>query len=195
LPVRARCSGIHGTTDATTRQDMTDAEHDPADPAAIEARVRAHLDALAADYDVVEIDPAFANTAAFCERYGYPEHTSGNCILVASKTGERKHVACVVPATMQADVNRTVRKRMGVRKVSFAPAEETVGLTGMLPDGVTPFGLPEDVPVYVAEELLAHPRVIVGGGSRRCKIEVDPEVFTRMPQAEVVPELARRPPG
>ena len=171
---------------------MSEQQHDPE---RIEAQVRAHLDALEADYDVVQIDPAFANTTDFCARYGYPPETSGNCILVASKTGERKHVACVVPATMQADVNRVVRKRMGVRKASFAPADETVALTGMLPDGVTPFGLPDHVPVYVAEELLAHDRVIVGGGSRRCKIEVDPEVFRRMPAAEVVPGLARRPPS
>jgi prolyl-tRNA editing enzyme YbaK/EbsC (Cys-tRNA(Pro) deacylase) len=170
---------------------VTEREHDPD---AIEARVRAHLDRLNATYDVVEIDPAFANTAAFCERYGYPPETSGNCIVVASKTGERAHVACVVPATMQLDVNRTVRKKMGVRKASFAPPDETVALTGMLPDGVTPFGLPEDVPVYVAEELVAHPRIIVGGGSRRVKIDVDPEVFGRMPEAEVVPGLARQPP-
>lgn len=165
--------------------------NDQHDAETIEARVRAHLDALDATYDVVEIDPAYANTADFCARYGYPPETSGNCIVVASKTGERTHVACVVPATMQLDVNRTVRKKMGVRKASFAPAEETVALTGMLPDGVTPFGLPEDLPVYVAEPLLAHDRIIVGGGSRRVKIDVDPEVFTRMPQAEVVPALVR----
>jgi prolyl-tRNA editing enzyme YbaK/EbsC (Cys-tRNA(Pro) deacylase) len=171
---------------------MTEQQHDPE---AIEARVRAHLDELGAHYDVVEIDPEYANTAAFCERYGYPPDTSGNCILVASKTGARTYVACVVPATMQLDVNRTVRKKMAVRKASFAPPEETVALTGMLPDGVTPFGLPDGVPVYVAEELLAHPRVIVGGGSRRCKIEVDPEVFTRMPGAAVVPDLTRPPPS
>ena len=169
---------------------MTEREHDPE---AIEAQVRAHLDRLEATYDVVEIDPAFANTTAFCERYGYPEATSGNCIVVASKTGERTYVACVVPATMQLDVNRTVRKKMGVRKASFAPPDETVALTGMLPDGVTPFGLPEDVPVYVAEELVAHSRIIVGGGSRRVKIDVDPQVFRRMPEVEIVAELTRPP--
>jgi prolyl-tRNA editing enzyme YbaK/EbsC (Cys-tRNA(Pro) deacylase) len=150
-------------------------------------------------YEAIQIEPEYANTAAFCERYGYPPETSGNCIVVASKTGEQRYVACVVPATMQLDVNRIVRKRMGVRKASFAAAEETVALTGMLPDGVTPFGLPAGprgpFPVYVAPELLDYERVIVGGGSRRIKIDVDPEVFARMPGTEVVPQLARQPPG
>ena len=175
---------------------MVEPQHDPD---AVEARVRAHLDRLGATYELIEIDPQRANTAAFCEHYGYPLETSGNCIVVASKTGARQHVACVVPATMQLDVNRTVRKRMGVRKASFAPAGETVALTGMLPDGVTPFGLPDTprgpFPVYVAPELCEHERVIVGGGSRRVKIHVDPEVFTRMPGAEIVPDLARAPGG
>lgn len=159
----------------------------------IEAQVRTHLDELGATYRLVEIDPAHADTATFCAEYGFPPETSGNCIVVASKTGERTYCACVVPATMQLDVNKTVRKLMGVRKASFAPAEETVELTGMLPDGVTPFGLPDGVPCYVASELLEHPRVIVGGGSRRVKVEVDPEVFTRMPRTEVRDDLTRSP--
>jgi prolyl-tRNA editing enzyme YbaK/EbsC (Cys-tRNA(Pro) deacylase) len=162
-----------------------------ASPDPIEERVRAHLDDLGASYEVIEIDPAHANTADFCAQYGYPLDTSANCILVASKTGERTYSASLVPATKQLDVNRTVRRRMGVRKASFAPAEEAVELTGMLPDGVTPFGLPDGIPIYVAEELMAHPTVIVGGGSRRIKIDVDPEVFERMPYAEIVADLTR----
>ncbi len=40
---------------------------------------------------------------------------------------------------------------------------------------------------------MRHPRVIVGGGSRRVKIAVDPQVFERMPGAEVIDDLARPP--
>lgn len=157
----------------------------------VEQAVRAHLDALAADYDWVTIDPEHAQTAAFCERYGYPPEGSGNCILVVSKTGEKRYAACVVQATRQLDVNRTVRKLLGVRKASFAPPEETEALTGMRSDGVTPFGLPEDVPVYVDAPIAELDRVVVGGGSRRVKVAVDPEVFARMPQAELVEGLSR----
>lgn len=161
----------------------------------IEQQVLASLEALGARYERIRIDPAHANTAVFCERYGYPVETSANCILVASKTGDRTYAACLVPAALQVDVNRVVRKLMGVRKASFAAGGETEEVTGMLTDGVTPFGLPEGITVYVDARVLEIPQVIVGGGSRAVKIAVDPEVFLRMPSAEVVAGLARVPPS
>ena len=160
----------------------------------IEQRVLAALDALDATYTVVRIDPAFAVTADFCAEYGYGMDESANCIVVASKTGERQHVACLVQATRRLDVNGVVRRRMGVRKVSFAPADETVDVSGMLPNGVTPFGLPEKLPLWVDAGVMAFERVIVGGGSLSLKLLVDTEVFSRMPQCEIVEGLAKPPP-
>lgn len=149
------------------------------------------LEALDADYSPIRIDPAYANTAAFCERYGYAPEISANCIIVASKTADRRHAACLVQATRRLDVNGTVRRRLGVRKVSFAPPEETTALTGMLPDGVTPFGLPPTLPLWVDAGVVEHEQVIVGGASRALKILVASEVFSRMPHAEVVEGLAQ----
>lgn len=157
----------------------------------IEHLVLGHLDELGADYDVIRIDPAFANTALFCREYGYAEDISANCIVVASKTGERKVAACLVLATTRLDVNGTVRRLIGARKVSFAPAEDTVALTGMLPDGVTPFGLPADLPLFVDARVVEHDRIIVGGGSRSLKLLVDSSVFEKMPQAQVIDGLSR----
>ena len=157
----------------------------------VEAAVLGHLDRLDASYSVVRIDPAYANTALFCQEYGYAMAASANCILVASKTGERTYAACLVPATRRLDVNGTVRRLLGVRKASFAPPQEAVELTGLLPDGVTPFGLPEAVPVYVDAELMAFDRVIVGGGSRSLKLEVATETFLTMEQAQVVEGLSK----
>ncbi len=159
----------------------------------IEARILAALDSLAVDYDAVRIDPAFAVTADFCARYGYSMDASANCIVVTSKTGAKQHVACVVQATRRLDVNGTVRRRMGVRKASFAPADETTAVTGMLPNGVTPFGLPGDLPVWVDGGVMAHDRVIVGGGSLSLKLLVPTEAFRRLPNAEVVAGLAKEP--
>lgn len=163
---------------------MTDAEK-------AEHAVLAALDALGADYEPIRIDPAWASTAAFCERYGYEPQTSANCIIVAARAGPPRHAACLVQATRRLDVNRVVRRRLGVRKASFAPAEETVALTGMVPDGVTPFGLPEDLPLWVDSGVVACEQVVVGGGSRALKILVASEVFARMPGAEVVDGLSQ----
>ena len=38
--------------------------------------------------------------------------------------------ACLVLATDRADVNKTVRKHLDVRKISFAPMDEAVSQTG-----------------------------------------------------------------
>lgn len=157
----------------------------------IERAVLEHLDAAGAAYTAVRIDPQYANTALFCERYGYSMEASANCIVVAGRTGDRPVAACLVQATRRLDVNGVVRRLLGVRKASFAPAEQTTELTGMLPDGVTPFGLPPEMPLYVDAAVIEVGRVIVGGGSRSLKIEVDTDVFARLPQAQVVEGLSR----
>ena len=64
----------------------------------VEARVAASLKAVGVPYEVLECDPEFADTAVFCERYGYRLEDSGNTIVVASKRGEKKYSACVVRA-------------------------------------------------------------------------------------------------
>jgi prolyl-tRNA editing enzyme YbaK/EbsC (Cys-tRNA(Pro) deacylase) len=148
------------------------AEPEPQDPT--EAAVLQAVAATGAAYDVLEIDPDLADTAAFCEAYGYAPEASANCILVASRDEPPVVAACVVLATTKLDVNKRVRKLLGVRKLSFAPAELTRELTGMEIGGVTPFGLPTEVPLHIDARIGALDRVIVGGGSRRLKLHVDP---------------------
>src|SRR5947208_3233666 len=93
--------------------------------------VAAAVAKLGVPYELIPIDPAFADTAAFCEKYGYPVERSCNTIIVASKKEPKKFVACVVLAHTRLDVNKRVTKLMGVSKASFASAEEMVALTGM----------------------------------------------------------------
>jgi len=158
-----------------------------------DARVRDSLDALGVPYEVMPIDPAFADTGQFCEKYGIPLANSANTIVVASKKEPKLYCACVVLATTRLDVNHTVRRLMGAARVSFATAEETQALTGMMIGGVTVFALPPDVPLYVDERLMGLDWLILGGGSRSTKIRTSPEVFRRMPNATIVPGLATAP--
>lgn len=150
----------------------------------------AALDRLGVPYEVVPCDPAFADTAAFCERYGYPPDHAGNTIVVASKKEPKQYAACVVTATTRLDVNHAVRDLMGVAKVSFATAEEMAQLTGMTVGGVTVFGLPDGTPIYVDARVMALDYAILGTGGRNGKIKVSPEVLRRLPQARMVQDLA-----
>src|SRR2546425_9698649 len=128
-----------------------------------EAPVLAALAGLGVEYERLECDPAAADTAAFCARYGIPPERSANTILVASKKEPRVYAACVVLATTTLDVNHVVRSLLGVSRLSFASADETVAVTGMLVGGGTPFGPPEGLPVYVAEAVMALEWVVLGG--------------------------------
>jgi prolyl-tRNA editing enzyme YbaK/EbsC (Cys-tRNA(Pro) deacylase) len=156
----------------------------------VEARVRHALDALGVPHELIPIDPDYADTAAFCERYGVPLEHAGNTIIVASKREPKQFAACVVKATTRLDVNHAVRRLMGVAKLSFASAEETRALTGMLIGGVTVFALPPDLSVYVDDKLLALDWVILGSGSRSSKIKISPAVFRRLANAQIVPGLS-----
>ena len=156
----------------------------------IEAAVVAVLEGLRADFESFDIDPGFADTAAFCARYGFTLEESANAILVASKQPPGVYSLCLALATTRLDVNHVVRDLMGVRKLSFAPAEVTREVTGMEIGGVTPFGVTAGLPIYVDAAVTRLPRCIVGGGSRGMKVKVDPEVFGRMPGVKVVEGLA-----
>jgi prolyl-tRNA editing enzyme YbaK/EbsC (Cys-tRNA(Pro) deacylase) len=159
----------------------------------IELRVRRVLEALGVPYVLMSIDPAFADTAACCEHYGLPPDHAGNTIIVASKKDPKQYCACVVKATTRLDVNHAVRSLMGASRLSFASAEETRALTGMLIGGVTVFALPADLPAYVDEGLMSLDYVILGSGSRSSKIKISPEVFRRVPNARIVPGLGLEP--
>jgi prolyl-tRNA editing enzyme YbaK/EbsC (Cys-tRNA(Pro) deacylase) len=156
----------------------------------IERRVIAMLDGLGVPYELHRIDPAFADTAAYCERYGSsPEHAA-NTIIVASKKEPKQYAACVVKATRRLDGNHTVRRLMNTPRISFASAEETRAVTGMMIGGVTVLALPPELPIYVDDTLMDLPWIILGGGSRSLKIRISPEVFRKLPGATVVAGLS-----
>ena len=161
---------------------MTDAD--------IDARVKDMLEGLGVPYEILHIDPDFADTAQFCEQYGIPLDQSANTIVVASKKEPKQYAACVVLATTRLDVNHAVRRAMNVSRLSFASAEETRALTGMMIGGVTVFALPPDLPIYVDEAVMAPEWIILGGGSRSTKVKASPEVLRRLPRVTIVPALA-----
>jgi len=156
----------------------------------IETKVKKRLEELSIIYEWVPVDPSFADTAEFCEKYGYSMEESGNTIIVASKRGALKYAACIVLGVDRLDVNKKVRKLMEVSRLSFANAEATTNLTGMIIGGVTPFGLPEDLPVYVDSKVMVTSRLILGGGSRSGKIVLTPKELLKDPAIQVIDGLS-----
>jgi prolyl-tRNA editing enzyme YbaK/EbsC (Cys-tRNA(Pro) deacylase) len=149
------------------------------------------LDARGVDYEVMECDPDFADTAAFCEKYGISPDESANTIVVVGKSEPRRYVACVVLATTRLDVNGIVRQRLGVKKASFASADETRDLTGMLIGGVTPVALPDGIPIWVDAAVTKPASIVLGGGDRSTKLRMTPAALVSLPNVEVVEDLAK----
>ncbi|WP_433800569.1 YbaK/EbsC family protein [Actinomycetospora sp. CA-084318] len=156
------------------------------------AALTALPDDVARSCGVAAIDPDLADTAAFCEAYSSPLDLSANCVVVTgARSGEQRFAACVVLATTRADVNGVVRRRIDVRKASFAATDLAVELTGMEYGGITPFGLPADWPVLVDPAVLAAPAVVVGSGVRGSKLVVPGSVLGLLPGAEATEGLGR----
>ncbi len=156
----------------------------------ISQKVVETLNLSGSDYEIIEIDPDFADTAEFCQKYGYPLENSGNTIIVASKKDPVQYSACLVKATDRLDVNNTVRKLMGVRKLSFATREQTIVLTGMEIGGVTPFALPENLPVYIDQKVMGLEYVILGSGVRSSKVKASPEILMKSPNTQLISGLS-----
>ncbi|WP_349260290.1 YbaK/EbsC family protein [Actinocrinis sp.] len=146
------------------------------------------------EIQVGAIDPALADTAAFCAEYGVGLDESANCVVVAAKrAGQTTYAACLVLATTRADINGLARRHLGARKISFAPMDEAVELTGMEYGGITPVGLPADWPILIDAAVAAAPRVVVGSGIRGSKLWLPGLALTLLPGAEVLPGLGMVP--
>ncbi|MBO0836955.1 MAG: YbaK/EbsC family protein, partial [Actinobacteria bacterium] len=156
-------------------------------PDLLAANVATALEKLAAqrvmtDIGVAEIDPALADTAAFCEKYGVAPSESANCVVVAGRRdGQTRMAACMILATTRADVNGLVRRELDVRKCSFAPVETAVELTGMEYGGITPIGLPADWPILVDKAVAESDRVVIGSGIRGSKLTLPGAALASLP--------------
>jgi prolyl-tRNA editing enzyme YbaK/EbsC (Cys-tRNA(Pro) deacylase) len=159
----------------------------PADPErdALERSLAGH-----GPYELFACDPALADTAAFCAAYGFAPEDSANTIVVIGKSDPPVFAACVVLATHRLDVNRVVKQRLGTRKASFASPDETRELTGMEIGGVTAFGLPAGLPLWVDAAVMDRGRIVLGGGSRSWKVIAPPAILRTLPNVEIVDDLA-----
>ena len=158
----------------------------------VTAALAALDEAVSSAVGVAEIDPAAADTAAFCERYGVSLADSANCVVITGRRdGEPRYAACVILATTRADVNNTARRELDVRKASFAAMDDAVAQTGMEYGGITPVGLPAAWPVLVDALVADTPTVIIGSGLRRSKLVLPGKLLASLPGARVIEGLAR----
>ena len=149
----------------------------------LDPNVQQAVDALGVHCEVLECNPEWADTDVFCANYNIPRDHAANAILIASKSEPKQYAVCLVLATTKIDVNHAVSKLMGIKRLSFAPAEETKVVTGQAIGGVTVFALPPAIPLYIDNRIMEKDYVIVGGGNRSTKIKLAPSELRKIPQA------------
>ncbi len=156
--------------------------------------VRAALGAwpYAEEIAVVEIDPAYADTAAMSEHYAIPLEAGANCVVVMGRRdGQERAAACVVRADTRADVNNLVKRTLDVRKASFLSMERAVEESAMEYGGITPVGLPDRWRLLVDSACLDIETAVIGSGVRRSKLLVPGRLLGEVTGAEVLAGLGR----
>ncbi len=152
---------------------------------ALDPGVARAIESLGVQCEVLECQPEWADTDDFCANYNIPRDHAANAILVASKSEPKKYAVCLVLATTKLDVNHAISRLMGIKRLSFAAAEETKAVTGQAIGGVTVFALPESVPLYIDSRIMVNDYVIVGGGNRSTKIKLLPAELRKIPSATI----------
>ena len=157
-------------------------------PAAVIDAVRAY----APSTQVFEVDPAHADTETLCQVYDLPMDVMANAVLVLGRRGgDDRYACCMTLAHRRVDVNNVARRKLDVRKASFAPMEFAVEASGMEYGGITPVGLPVDWPVWVDGAVADTELVCIGAGIRGAKLLLAGADLLKLPTAERVDDLAR----
>lgn len=152
-------------------------------------KVKEGLEKYALNYKVFGCDPTLADTAAFCEHYGFTLSQSANTIIIALKPNPVTFVCCVVIATTRLDVNKKLREITG-KKGSFASMEQTTDQTGMEIGGVTAIGI-EGMPIYIDAAVFDQQEVVLGGGNRSTKVLLNPKELEKLPNVQIIENLAK----
>ena len=154
-------------------------------------QIRQFLESTKLEFEIMDCNPELADTEVFCREYGIDLEDSVNAIVVKTKTGELKYATCALLATTRLDINKTIRKKLDARKVSFANIEETARLTAMNIGGVTPLTLPRALPLWVDLKVMQREFIVLGGGNRFSKIKISPKIFNYTFNTEIVEGLAK----
>lgn len=138
--------------------------------------------------EAMSCDPELADTAAFCEHYGFKPGETCNTIITVGKGTPPKLACCVILASCKLDVNKVVCKLLNLKKCSFAGADLTLESTGMEIGGVTAVGI-ENMPFFVDQAVMTNEKVVLGGGNRSSKLLLNPSELKKLPDLLVVDGL------
>ncbi|KZE43293.1 hypothetical protein AVW09_00695 [Microbacterium sp. T32] len=74
----------------------------------------------------------------------------------------------------------------GVGRLEVGKPEELAEVLGYPRNGVSPLGIPGEVPVLIDAELHNFPTILIGGGATGIEIEIAPDTLAHLTGAVVV---------
>jgi Ala-tRNA(Pro) deacylase len=140
---------------------------------------------------------------AFSEKHHEPTFTSeesararGESLAIGAKAlvvkADEAFRLLVLPADRKLD-SAAVKRTFGVKKLRFADAAELLGLTGLVPGSVPPFGSPVlELPLYADPALLDNEKMAFNAGSLTDSIVMASADYHRVAGAEWMTLAAAR---
>ena len=74
---------------------------------------------------------------------------------------------------------------MGSKKVSFASKEEAEEVTKQIYGGISPLGLPQEINIFIDENVLRREKIFIGAGNRVSKFFLTPNSLIELTQGQV----------
>tara|TARA_B100000965_G_scaffold197303_1_gene164759 strand:+ start:324 stop:800 length:477 start_codon:yes stop_codon:yes gene_type:complete len=136
--------------------------------------------------EIYECKDEFSDTQNFCDHYGFDIEDSCNAILIKAKKPEEFYALFCVLGSTRLDVNQKAKIAMGAKRVSFASREEAELVTNQIYGGISPLGLPDNMKIFVDQNVMNREKLFIGAGNRVSKFFLSPKLLVELTNAEVL---------
>ncbi len=124
------------------------------------------------------------NPQDFAQALGYPLSYITKSVVFSSEPDKTYSLAvCSVDRKINL---KLLAELVHAKRVHMASAEELQSITDYPSRGVSPLGV-QGISIFVDEELLSLPTILIGGGEIGNEIELNPKDMVSLAQATVVP--------
>ncbi len=136
--------------------------------------------------EIYECKDEFSDTQNFCDHYGFDIEDSCNAILIKAKKPKEFYAMFCVLGSTRLDVNQKAKIAMGAKRVSFASREEAELVTNQIYGGISPLGLPDNMKIFVDQNVMNREKLFIGAGNRVSKFFLSPKLLVELTNAKVL---------
>ncbi len=139
-------------------------------------------------FDIVKYEHNRKGAEYASESTGFPLEKIIKTLVVGLDSGD--HVLALLPGDCELDL-KLLAKICGVKKTGMADYSTAQRLTGYRVGGISPFGVRQEMNVYMEKRLVSYERVMINGGRRGLMIKMSPREIARFLGCRVVNMVKR----